>query len=245
MATAGERLVALRARVRDFDEALQAERVEVVGRAFTEGKVSVSIGFVQKVAETCQEKAAECRRKVAESLKKASSDKKASAEHERAVLAHERAATKHENDRKLVEPESLELDGFKRENRGDGTVLWRGPRDWPGIPQRPPQTRLDGAQAHAAGGGGGGPSAGEPAPRQLTPQERLDAQAWDAYYEWMSDKDEWVKRQKRRAWLVGQSLLSTVLNNPKTRRVFRDSGVGRAAELLADEWPDLATDSST
>jgi len=71
----------------------------------------------------------------------------------------------------------------------------------------------------------------------VTLQERLDAEAWDTYYKSMSDEGEWKNRQKRRGWLVGQYLLPTVLNNPEFRLVFRDPGVGRAAELLSDEWP--------
>lgn len=229
MATAGERLVALRARIRAFDEAVMAERIEVIGMAFTEGAVRLPVQILQSVAQSCHEKAAECHRKAAENINtaKAASDTK--------------AAKAHENDGKLVEPESLELDGHRREKYEDGTVLWRGPRDWPGIPRRQlPMTHPDGAQAGTAGGGGGGSSARE---RPLA-QERRDAQTWETYYKWIADKDEWIKRQRRRGWLVGQFLLSTVLNNPETRRVFRDSGVGRAAELLADEWPDSATDSS-
>ena len=240
MATAGERLIALRARVRRYDEAAQAERILVIGQAFTEGAVILPVEVIEMVAKSCHEKATENHKKALVNPKKAPSpsDNKVAVEH------HD-AAVKHEADRKLVEPERLELDGYKREKRKDGRVFWRGPREWPGVPQRPPATRLDGAQTGAGGGGGGGSSTGgTTAPRPLTLQERLDAQAWDAYYKWMSDKDKWIERQNRRDWVVGEVLLATVMNTPEMRRVFRKSGGGRAQELFQDGWPGSADSSS-
>ena len=240
MATAGERLAELRKRIRLYDKAVNAERIEVIGRAFTEGAVPLPVKLIEMVAKSCHEKAEENRKKALVSPKKARApgDKKAAVEH------HE-AAEKHEADRKLVEPEGLKQDGYKLEENKNGTVCWRGPREWPGIPQRPPPTRRDGAQAGAsAGRGDGGSSAAEPAPRPSTLQERLDAQAWDEYYESLSDKDEWIKRQKRRGWVVGECLLATAMNTPEIRRVFRKLGGGRAQELFKDGWPG-STDSSS
>ena len=238
MATAGERLVAIRERTRLYDIAVKAARIKTIGLAFTDGAVMLEVETIEMVEKSCREKAAASREKAMVSPGKAPSpsEKKVAAEHREAAL-------KHEADRKLVELENLEDDGYKREQRENGTVSWRGPWEWPGIPQRPPPTRLDGAQTGAAGGGGGGGSGG-PAPRPLTLQERLDAQAWEAYYEWLADETEWTKRQKRRGWVVGEFLLPTVMTNPQMRRVFRESGVERAEELFQDGWPGSADSSS-
>ena len=56
---------------------------------------------------------------------------KAVEEHNKVAVEEYDAAAECDADRILVEPERLELDGYKREKREGGTVSWRGLRDWP------------------------------------------------------------------------------------------------------------------
>ena len=196
MATAGERLVALRQRVRTFDERTHRARAAVVGEVVLQGELSVSEADVAKLSKQQQD----------------------------------------DRDRKVLSAEAMQDDGWSLEKtESHEKVLWRPPRGWPGIPQRPPRQDLGGGVASGTlSGGGGGSSGSGSGPRALA-QQREDAREWENYLKALSDQEEWRRRQAMRAWLIGSDILEQVLASPKLVRVVRKSGVKHAAQLFDED----------
>lgn len=88
----------------------------------------------------------------------------------------------------------------------------KGPKRFPGVPKRPPPV-LPATPSAGGGGSGGGGEGGEVT--EVTLEEsaavRLQTQAAIEYYEFLTDSDEWTKRQDTRDVLLQDQVLRAEL----------------------------------
>ena len=54
------------------------------------------------------------------------------------------------------------------------------------------------------------------------------------YLNTLADREEWLKRQKRRAYLLGPHFVDEVLRSPKLCTVVRESGIEDAETHFSD-----------
>ena len=120
-------------------------------------------------------------------------------------------------DRWVFDRELLINDGWTELEHPEGGTWLKGRARFPGIPKRPP--RVLPATPSAGGGGSGGGSGGEVA--EVTLEEsaavRLQTQAAIEYYEFLTNTEEWTKRQNMR---------TSQLRDPQLRADLLKCGLG-------------------
>ena len=121
-------------------------------------------------------------------------------------------------DRWVFDRELLINDGWKELEHPEGGTWLEGRARFPGIPKRPPPV-LPAAHPAEGGGGSGGGSGGEVV--EITLEEsaavRLQTQAGIEYYEFLTNTEEWTKRQNMRM---------SLLRDPQLRADLLECGLG-------------------